>query len=408
MIQNTAAVAWKDLQVLFKDRAQLIVLFLSPLMFGLLFGGLGGGEIKFTVFLVNDDPGQYGAQVVNALRQVDVLSIEELATVEEADRQVAEGEATSAIIIPADFSQNVDAFDPVNDPASIQVITDPAQQMEGGLVTGIVNEVLTWVNMQGEIQHGIRTVMDESGLFDALDEQARRGLEAQSLGATMTQLQKASTDPLIGVHSEDLKGIATQQPDSRFGTAGTRYMVMFAFFIVATISTTLLAEKEQGTLRRLAASPLHRGPIILGKMLAYTVVVGLQVLLVFMVGRVFFGMSLGDSPLGLVLITLAMALAATSLGMLVATIAHSRTQAMTISTILGVVLAIVGGVMTGIPAQGTALYWPSRLTPHAHAITAYFKLMMGGGVVDILPQLGLLAGVGVLFFVIAMWRLKFD
>jgi len=408
MIKNTLAVAWKDLQVLLRDRAQLIVLFLSPLMFGLLFGGLGGAEVKFTVYLVNDDPGQYGAQVVNALNQVEVLSVEQLATVQEADRKVADGEAATAIIIPADFSQNVDAFDPVNDPARVQVIMDPAQQWQGGMVTGVLNDVLTWVNMQGEIQHGIRTVMDESGLFDALDEQTRRGLAAQSLGATMTQLQKASTDPLISVQSEDLKGIETQRPNNGFGLAGTNYTVMFAFFIVATISGTLLAEKEQGTFRRLLASPLHRGSIILGKMLAYMLVVCLQVVLVFAVGRALFDMPLGNSPLGLVLVTLALALAATSLGMLVATVARSRGQAMTISTILGIVLAVLGGVMTGVPTQGNALYWPSRLTPHAHAITAYFKLMAGGDVVDILPQVGLLAGVGVLFFLIAMWRFKFE
>jgi len=408
MIKNTLAVAWKDLQVLLRDRAQLIVLFLSPLMFGLLFGGLGGAEVKFTVYLVDDDPGQYGAQVLNALNQVEVLSVEQLATVQEADRKVADGEAATAIIIPADFSQNVDAFDPVNDPARVQVIMDPAQQWQGGMVTGVLNDVLTWVNMQGEIQHGIRTVMDESGLFDALDEQTRRGLAAQSLGATMTQLQKASTDPLISVQSEDLKGIETQRPNNGFGLAGTNYTVMFAFFIVATISGTLLAEKEQGTFRRLLASPLHRGSIILGKMLAYMLVVCLQVVLVFAVGRALFDMPLGNSPLGLALVTLALALAATSLGMLVATVARSRGQAMTISTILGIVLAVLGGVMTGVPTQGNALYWPSRLTPHAHAITAYFKLMAGGDVVDILPQVGLLAGVGVLFFLIAMWRFKFE
>jgi ABC-2 type transport system permease protein len=408
MIRNALAIAWKDLQVLFRDRAQLAVLFVMPFMFGLLFGGIGGGAAEFKVYLVNDDPGQYGTQVVNTLNQVEVLSIEELDTVQEADQKIADGEAATAIIIPADFSQDVDAFDPVNDPARVQVIVDPAQQQEGGIVTGIVNDIMTWVNMQGEIQHGIRTIMDESGVFDALDDRARRGLEAQSLGAIMTQLLKASTDPLISVKSEDLEGVETQLPNNRFGVYATGYTVMFAFFIVGTISITLLTEKEQGTFRRLLASPLHRGSIILGKMLAYTLVVGLQVLVMFGVGRAFFDMPLGDSPLGLVLLTLALALAATSLGMLVATVAQSRGQAITISTLLSVVLAVVGGVMAGVPTKGNPMYWPSRLTPHAHAITAYFKLMVGGGVADILPQMGLLLGVAALFFVIAIWRFRFE
>ena len=324
MIRNALAIAWKDLQVLFRDRAQLVLLFVSPLMFGLLFGGLGSASTEFTVYLVNDDPGTYGAQVVKTLNQVDVLNIQELATVQEADQKVADGEAATAIIIPADFSHNVDTFDPFNAPARVQIIVDPAQQWEGGMVTGIVNDVMTWVNMQGEIQHGIRTIMEESGVFEGLDEQARRGLEAQSLGAIMTQLLKVSTDPLIGVKSEDLEGTETQLPESGFGVYGTNYTVMFAFFIVATISITLLTEQEQGTFRRLLAAPVHRGSIILGKMLAYTLVVCLQVLVVFSVGRVVFDMPLGNSPLGLVLLTLTLGLAATSLGMLVATVARSR------------------------------------------------------------------------------------
>jgi ABC-2 type transport system permease protein len=408
MIRKALAVAWKDLQVLRRDRTQLLILFVSPLMFGLLFGGIGGSDPKFTVYVVNDDPGQYGAQVVNALNQIDAFSIEKLATIEEADRKIADGEAAIAIIIPADFSEDVDDFDPVNDPATVRLIADPAQQEEGGIITGVLNNILTWVSMQGEIQYGIQAVMDESGLFDTLDEQSRRGLAAQSMGATMTQLQKASTDPLIGIKSDDLEGVDTQLPDSRFGIFGIGYTVMFAFFIVGTISITLLTEREQGTFRRLLASPVKHGSIILGKMLAYTVVVGLQVLLVFLVGRVFFGMPLGSSPLGLVLVTLALALAATSLGMLIATIARTRGQAATISTLLAVVLAVVGGVMSGVPTPGNAMYWPSRITPHVHAITAYYKLMVGGNVVDILPQVGLLAGVGVLFFVIAVWRFKFE
>nr|MBC8445624.1 ABC transporter permease [Chloroflexota bacterium] len=51
----------------------------------------------------------------------------------------------------------------------------------------------------------------------------------------------------------------------------------------------------------------------------------------------------------------------------------------------------------------------SQFTPHAHAIEGYLKLMsQGAGVVEVLPQVGLLAGVGVLFFLIAMWRFKFE
>jgi ABC-type multidrug transport system permease subunit len=51
----------------------------------------------------------------------------------------------------------------------------------------------------------------------------------------------------------------------------------------------------------------------------------------------------------------------------------------------------------------------SRLTPHAHALEGYWLLMNdGAGVVDVLPQIVILAGMAAIFFVIAVWRFRFD
>lgn len=51
----------------------------------------------------------------------------------------------------------------------------------------------------------------------------------------------------------------------------------------------------------------------------------------------------------------------------------------------------------------------SRFTPHAHAIEAYCSLMAENApLADILPQLGILAEMGVVFFVVAMWRFRFE
>ena len=405
MTRNALAIAWKELQVLFKDRGQLAVLFLMPVMFASVIGSaFGGGTPGIAVYLVNQDTGPYSDRVEEVLYEVEALRITELETVEQADRQVADGEALAAIVIPADFSQKVDAYEQTK----IQVIVDPTQQQYGGIITGIMNEVVTPVIYQGEIQYGIRTVMNESGAFDEADPQVRSAVEAQTMGVVMTQLAEMFENPQITVTGEDLEGVETQSLDSAYSYTMPSYAVMFAFFIVGTIAATILTEKEEGTFRRLLASPLHRGSIIAGKMLAYMLVVGLQVLMVLGVGSAFFDIPLGDSPLGLVLVTLALALAAASLGMLVAALARTRSQVDAVGMVTGIVLAAVGGSIIPIPEKGF-LHLLSQFTPHAHAIEGYLKLMsLGAGVVDILPQVGLLAGVGVLFFLIAMWRFKFE
>jgi ABC-2 type transport system permease protein len=84
-----------------------------------------------------------------------------------------------------------------------------------------------------------------------------------------------------------------------------------------------------------------------------------------------------------------------------------RSQAEGIALVLGIVLAAVGGAIAPIPREGFLHLLP-QFTPHAHAIEGYLRLMAGGaGVVDILPQVGLLIGVAIVFFLIALWRFRF-
>ena len=43
MVKKALAVAWKELQVLFRDRGELAVLFLMPIMFASIIGSAFGG-----------------------------------------------------------------------------------------------------------------------------------------------------------------------------------------------------------------------------------------------------------------------------------------------------------------------------------------------------------------------------
>ena len=404
MVKKTIAVAGKELQVLFRDRGQLAVLFLMPIMFAAVVGSFGGGSSGITVYLVNEDPGQYGAQIAETLSEIEALNITEVDIIGEADQKVADGEALAAIIIPAEFSQKVDTFEQ----AKVQVIVDPAQPQYAGIIIGMMSDVVTPVVYQGEIQYGIRAVMQESGAFESVDPEVSAAVEAQTMGVIMTQLADLFENPLIDVTGVDLEGVETRSLDNSYSYYMPSYAVMFAFFIVSTIASTILSEKEEGTFRRLLVAPLHKGSIIAGKMLAYMVVVSLQVMLVLTVGRLAFDIPLGDSPLALLLITLVLALTATSLGMLVAAVVPIRSQAEAVAFILVIVMGAVGGSIITLPEEGF-LNVLSQFTPHSHAIEGYIQVMsQGAGVVDILPQLALLAALSVLFFVIAMLRFRFE
>lgn len=139
----------------------------------------------------------------------------------------------------------------------------------------------------------------------------------------------------------------------------------------------------------------------------------LQVVVVFAVAGLLFGTPLGKSPLGLIVLTLVVAFTATALGFLVAALVKSAKQADNIGLILAFVLAGLGGAMA-MSAQplyrsGGTMAIISYITPHAHAVEGYYRLMAeNASFVQVLPQVGILLGMGIVFFVVALWRFRFD
>jgi ABC-2 type transport system permease protein len=422
--------ARKDLKILFKDRGQLAVLFALPLILALFLGGggatarelasvTGESRLSIKICIVNEDQGPYGAQMEEVLRDIQPLRVLHSSSVDRADMLVADGEAAAAIIIPADFSASLDS----NQPTRVKLIKDPTQQTEAQVVAGILREVLAELNVRAEIEYGIRAVFDQTGALQAADPQTVRAAQAQTMGVIWTSVQEMRQNPAIAVQREDLAGEERLLPISGivFGYVMPMFATMFAFFLVGFMAESILKEKEAGSFRRLLAAPVHPATIIAGKMLAFIGVVFLQMLVLFGICRAFFAMPLGNSPLALLALTLALALAATGLGMLLGSLARTSKQAGSIGMLLGFVLFFAAGFITafslkitgnvvelGLPSEGFSFYL-SQLTPHAHALNGYLKLILyGAGFMDILPNILALLGFAVVFFLVAIWRFKFD
>ena len=122
MISELLAVAWKDMQLLLKDKGALAVLFLMPLILVPIMAAPTAtmremqettpeGEPAFNVegYLVNQDPGAYAGQIAGALQDLPMLDLTVLDSVEKADEGVAAGDKPVAIVFPTDFSQKIAA-----------------------------------------------------------------------------------------------------------------------------------------------------------------------------------------------------------------------------------------------------------------------------------------------------------
>jgi len=414
-LHTILSVAWKELQVRSKDRGSLAILFLLPLLIGSLLGSVQGGAasdeegedpgIHIGVYVVNEDAGPYGEQVVSILREMPVLELDTTADAATADREVGNGNKLAAVLIPVDFSQRIDTYEQ----ATVRVLVDPVQAEFGSIVTGLVSYAVSPAMVQGEIQYGVRTLLAGSGLLQ--DDPARlEAAVAQSTGDIMTQLQAMQANPPIAVRTTTVAGKEVGELNV-FSLIMPGMSVAFAFWVTGVVGYTLHQEKDQGTLRRLLSAPVSRGEIIVGNILVYMVLVFLQVFVLFAVGRLIFGMNLGDELLGLFLVTLALATTVSAFGLMIGSLARTARQADSISFVLGFVLGGLGGALitTWPPfyrSEGV-LGTLARLTPHSHALEGYILLMIDNApLADALPQVGILLLYTFVFAAIAAWRIR--
>jgi len=411
------SVAWKDLQVILKDRGFLVVVIFLPSVFSTLFGTINQKNIDnsrrsitLPIAVVNQDDGLYGPQITKVLGEIEGFKVTTLDTPAAAEEQVRNSQVMAAILIPQGLSQNVNTYQP----SEIQVLIDPTQAAYARIIPGILKEVISPAVLVGELSYGIRTLLADYTPYQQADSATQRGLEAQSLAVNMAQVQKEQSDPWVRVQAVTSTGKdLVIVPDNLFAMVVPSFTVMFAFFIVGAMAADLLKERQEGTLRRLMTAPMPRWTIIAGKMLAFVVIVIAQVALIFGGANLIFDMPLGRSPLALALLTIAMGLAATGLGMMVAAISKTDRQADTTGLLLGFILSALGGCfafgVVPLYKSGGTPELITRFIPHSYALRGFDALMIEGkGLVDVLPDVGVLLGFALLFLLVAAWRFRYE
>jgi ABC-type multidrug transport system permease subunit len=183
-------------------------------------------------------------------------------------------------------------------------------------------------------------------------------------GAEVTTYEPPSGSGLLGRGAQ------------RYQTLVPSYTVMFAYFLVLTVGWMFVAERRQGTLKRLRAAPLSRSQILLGKLLPCLFLSIGQGLFLLAAGKLVFGMSWGAEPWLLVPVVLATSLSAMGLALLVSSMARTEAQVAIYGTLLVLVLAGVSGCLMGDrDLMPEAMQQLSLVTPQAWALVAYKQLL---------------------------------
>lgn len=165
--------------------------------------------------------------------------------------------------------------------------------------------------------------------------------------------------------------------------------MFFVFFVVAFGPSSLLLERDQGTLARLYAAPIPPAAILLGKALGVFVLALVSIATMWAVTSLVFRADWGN-PLGVALVALAFVAAAAATTALIATFAGCREQVEGITNIVVFTFGLLGGSFIELETLPEPVQWTSLLTPNGWAVRAFSDLSAGAGVAAVLPAVGAL------------------
>jgi ABC-2 type transport system permease protein len=415
---NTLNITRKDLLVLFKDRSTMLTLFLLPLVFIMLYVGIGSNigsqsedeAQRPTLPVVNQDAGgEMAEHLIRSLEGEGGLNVEIYAFTE-AQNLLADEEISRLLIIPAGFSAGVAESTPVTlDYASLNQ-ADTTNQSVLLSVEGVARDLALQTLIMGSL-----TQMRD---MQAGNPEAEDALSAdKAIVQARSQFEASAARPLVMVEEELPSQFQDREEDElSFAELAVPSMtVLFVFLTAQTTAQSIYEEKKIGSFRRLLAAPISKFSLMSGKLTPNFLIVILQVVVIFFAAVVIFpllGMdqlTLGDEPLALVLLVLATALCSTTLGALIAALAHTEAQIGGLSTAALWVMAFVGGAIVPLFLVSDALAAIGKVTPQYWAVTGFYDLLVRGqGLNDITDSLLALLGFSVLFMAIALWRFDFD
>lgn len=186
------------------------------------------------------------------------------------------------------------------------------------------------------------------------------------------------------------------------------YTVMFVFFLVNIMGRSFLHERELGTLRRLRLAPISSAALVAGKTVPFLVISLLQSVLLFLSGRLIFGMSWGAVPLMLLPVIFCTSLAATGLGLVVATLVRSESQVSAYGNVVVITMAGISGCFMPRAWLPPQLQQISLGTPHAWALISYEQLLkqQTPDLAIVWQNCGVLVLFATLFFLFGCWRFR--
>jgi ABC-type multidrug transport system permease subunit len=175
------------------------------------------------------------------------------------------------------------------------------------------------------------------------------------------------------------------------------------------VGWVIVRYRKNGVLRRLRATPLSAFEFLSAQVLSRLAVVLTATLIVYVGADLILDFVMRGSYFALALVYAAGALCLISIGLIIAARLRTEELADGVLNVLSWPMLLLSGVWFSMDGTNPAAQFISRCLPLTHIVNAAREIMVdGAGVVQVLPEILLLGGMGLALLLTAAWFFRWD
>lgn len=368
---NAMTIAKVELRRFLRDRSNIFFVFVLPLMLVIFIGAQFGGEAQFQIGVVHEADDEIASAVVAAVAadDVDVVAYDDLEALVDA---VGRAQLSGGIVIDPGFGHQLAALQP----AEIAFIGRPDARAMAlrTMVAGAVADIIEPFDAAhaAALVHEMRSPEELLGL-------ARIAVEV--VDGPKLVVEAHGGDPL----AQEFAGLG------QFDLGASSQLFLFVFLTSLAASATMIQSRQLGVARRMLATPMTAGGIVVGQAAGRLGIAMTQAAYIVVATTLLFQVNWGD-PLAAGLVVLLFCMVAAAAAMLIGSVFRTDSQASGFGVGAGLILAALGGSMAPLEIFPDVMQRIALVTPHAWANNAMAEIVRrGGGVADVAVELTVLA-----------------
>jgi ABC-2 type transport system permease protein len=330
---------WKEYTELMRNRSMIRIMLIMPVIMLVMFGYVVGSDIKNLKLAVLDyDHTAQSQRVVEAFTSSGYFVLSAQPSDEAELKRVMDGsEAVIAIEIPKGLADSIRQ----KRAAQIGIVIDGSDSRASGQANAYANQIIS--NLSSEFYPQMAAMTKSAG-----------GVKAQ----------------VRVLYNPTMRNVNTMVPG------------LLAFILLMStsnvMSQAIVGERERGTLEQLFVTPIGRTDYLLGKLLPYVGIAAIQVVIVFVIGTLWFQVPFHGSLIVIGAGLMLFMLSALGIGMLISLISTTRMQAQQTSQMLQMPQMMLSGFMFPVEAFPTWLYYATYLIPLRYILVIVRSNFMKG------------------------------